>query len=108
MKQKKFRFLTIEEVHVFLNACPGYAKPIFLTAIHTGLRRSELFRLEWEDIDFERQYVLVSNKETTHTKNYLNKAIDTEDKSPEIVRDDNKVKAKSFRNSKSYDPFSRE
>ena len=73
VKQKKFRFLTIEEVHVFLNACPAYAKPIFLTAIHTGLRRSELFRLEWEDIDFERRYVMVSNKKEAHTKNYLNK-----------------------------------
>ena len=50
----------------------------------------------------------VTKEISVKSKTLTNKAIDTEDKSPEIVRDDNKVKAKSFRNSKSYDPFSRE
>ncbi len=92
VKQKKFRFLTIEEVHVFLNACPAYAKPIFLTAIHTGLRRSELFRLEWEDIDFERRYVMVSNKKEAHTKNYLNREIPM---TLELIAELKKLKAES-------------
>jgi integrase len=39
------------------------------------MRRSELFRLEWQDIDFERSCVVVSNKETAHTKNYQNREI---------------------------------
>lgn len=75
VKQKKFRFLTREEIDTFLNACPEHVKPIFLTAIHAGLRKSELFRLEWEDVDFERQCIVVSNKEDTHTKNYQNREI---------------------------------
>ena len=75
IKEKKFRFLTLEEIETFLDASPPYAKPIFMTAIHAGLRRSELFRLEWEDIDFNRHYVLVSNKKDAHTKNYHNREI---------------------------------
>ncbi len=75
IKQRKFRFLSLKEIDTFLEASPPYAKPIFMTAIHTGVRRSELFRLEWEDIDFERQYVLVLNKQDAHTKNYRNREI---------------------------------
>ncbi|MCZ6595224.1 MAG: site-specific integrase [Bacteroidetes bacterium] len=36
---------------------------------------SELFRLEWEDVDFERQCIAVVNKEEAHTKNYQNREI---------------------------------
>ena len=90
VKEKKFRFLTIEEVNTFLSACSSFMKPIFLTAIHTGLRKSELFRLEWEDIDFERQYVLVSNKEAAHTKNYRNREIPM---SSQLVDEFKKLKA---------------
>jgi integrase len=70
VKEKKFRFLSLEEIELVLNASPDYARIILLTAIHTGMRRSELFRLEWEDVDFERGYIVVTNKHDAHTKNY--------------------------------------
>lgn len=92
VKQKKFRFLSIEEIQKLLEASPPHAKPIFLTAIHTGLRRSELFRLEWEDIDFERQCILVSNKEDAHTKNYRNREIPM---TPQLMAELKKHRAES-------------
>lgn len=70
VKQRKFRFLSLDEIYKIFEVCPDNYMPIFLTAIHTGIRKSELFRLEWNDIDFERQYIVVSNKEEAHTKNY--------------------------------------
>ncbi len=70
VKQRKFRFLTLEEIKKVLSVCPSYAKPILLTAIHTGLRKSELFRLEWNDINWERKLITVANKDDGHTKNY--------------------------------------
>jgi integrase len=70
VKQRKFRFLTLEEIQKFIDACPFRAKAIFMTAIHAGLRKSELFRLEWQDVDFERHCIVISNKEDSHTKNY--------------------------------------
>ncbi len=70
VKQRKFRFLTLQEIENVVSVCPPYAKPILLTAVHTGLRKSELFRLEWDDVDFERKLIVVSNKDDAHTKNY--------------------------------------
>ena len=92
VKEKKIRFLTIEEVSTFLSACSSLMKPIFLTAIHTGLRKSELFRLEWEDIDFDRRYVMVSNKKEAHTKNYRNREIPM---TSQLVDEFKKLKAES-------------
>jgi len=33
------------------------AGPVMLTALYTGMRRGELFRLKWSDIDFERGFI---------------------------------------------------
>lgn len=75
IKQKKFRFLSLEEISLVLAHSEGIVRVILMTAIHTGMRRSELFRLEWNDVNFEAGYIEVSNKEDEHTKNYQNREI---------------------------------
>jgi integrase len=42
-----------------LPACSEYLKPLVLTALNTGFRRSALLSLTWEDIDFDRLTVTV-------------------------------------------------
>jgi integrase len=73
--EKKFRFLSLDEIDLVLENSPDSIYPILLTAIHTGLRKSELFRLEWNDIDFEREVITVTAKGEEHTKNYRNREI---------------------------------
>jgi integrase len=75
VNQKKFRFLSLEKIDLVLENCSEHIRPIILTAIHTGLRRSELFRLEWADVDFNRECIVVTAKSEEHTKNYLNREI---------------------------------
>lgn len=35
----------------------GIAANMMLTALYTGMRRGEMFKLQWEDIDFERGFI---------------------------------------------------
>ena len=47
-----------------------YLKPMVLTALHTGLRRGELFNLTWDDINFEKKALTVigSGSKSGHTR----------------------------------------
>lgn len=57
----KTEFLTGEELKRLLVAIGEdinpYAGPIMLTALYTGMRKGEILRLEWPDIDFERGFI---------------------------------------------------
>ena len=65
------RFLNESEIERILDASrETYIYPIILTALHTGMRKSELFNLQWFDIDFDMQTITIQSKDDWHTKNY--------------------------------------
>lgn len=47
-----------------LSACAPHLKPIFITALDTGMRRGELLNQLWEDIDFDRGLIAVTRSKT--------------------------------------------
>lgn len=51
------RYLSHEEIGRLLSAADAILRPLLVAALHTGLRRSELFALTWQDVDL-RQGVL--------------------------------------------------
>jgi len=52
-----------------------HAGPMMLMALYTGMRRGELFKLKWKDIDFERNFInLVDPKGGPDQKIPLNNA----------------------------------
>src|SRR4030095_3999245 len=54
--------LSAEEVPVFLEAVVKHSReryPLFLCAIHTGLRSGELAGLQWNDIDWNGKFLMV-------------------------------------------------
>jgi integrase len=57
----KTEFLTDEQLKKLLKAIQDdvnpYAGPIMLTALYTGMRKSEILRLEWSDVDFEHGFI---------------------------------------------------
>jgi integrase len=73
------RFLSNEEIKKLFAACHGsgsiFLYPFVATALYTGMRKSELFHLEWSDVDFEGQVIRVQPKVDWHTKNYKMRAI---------------------------------
>lgn len=63
------RFLTSEEIkRVLKESKKEDLYPAVATALYTGMRRAELFSLDWQDIDFEKGSVTVQNKEGFTTK----------------------------------------
>jgi integrase len=69
--KRNMRFLNQQEIQRLLNAASkSYIYPIIVTALHTGMRKSELFNLKWTDVDFEHQLITIQSNEDWHTKNY--------------------------------------
>ena len=53
------RFLTEEEETRLLAHCGPDLKPLVITALHTGFRKSELLSLGWGNIDFRNRLITV-------------------------------------------------
>ena len=66
---KEARWLNKEEIGRLLEECPPHIYALVATALNTGLRRMELFHLEWSDVDFKNETITVRNKEDWRTKN---------------------------------------
>lgn len=55
----RIRYLIDDEETRLMDALPGWLKPLVMTAIHTGLRKSELLGLRWDDVDFHAGAITV-------------------------------------------------
>lgn len=53
------RYLSQDEISRLLKESASHLKPIILVALLTGMRKGEILRLVWKDLDFERQIIHV-------------------------------------------------
>jgi integrase len=76
VSKKAMRFLNQEEIRRLIEASrDSYIYPLIITALHTGMRKSELFNLAWSDINFDQHTVTVQSKSDWHTKNYRSRTL---------------------------------
>jgi integrase len=61
---KRERALTPEEMAKLIDGASPEFKPILLTAILTGLRKSDILGLRWEDIDLDKGQISLVEKKT--------------------------------------------
>lgn len=61
LEHREMQVLTAEQVRAFLSEAKGdRCWPLFVVAVHSGMRQAELLGLEWPDVDFARQTITVS------------------------------------------------
>ena len=58
------RFLEREEADNLLKQCSPGLRAVILTALHTGLRKSELQNLKWRDINFQQGFIILYKTKT--------------------------------------------
>jgi integrase len=49
---KRERYLSNDEERKLFEALPSWLRPLVIVALHTGMRKSELLKLKWSDVDF--------------------------------------------------------
>lgn len=61
---RRLRYLSKEEAQALIDACNSHLKPIVITALNTGMRKSEILLLKWDNVDLRNGFILLD-----HTKN---------------------------------------
>ena len=58
-ENKRLRYLSEEEAERLISACSKEIRPIVITALNTGMRKSEILRLTWDRIDLKNRLILL-------------------------------------------------
>jgi integrase len=64
----RVRYLTRAEADAVLAACTPELYPVVVTALHTGMRFSEILSLEWRDVDLKRRQLRVVDSKNNETR----------------------------------------
>jgi len=51
VNNRRLRYLSQEDIRSLLAVADDHLRPMLITALHTGLRRGEMFALTWQEID---------------------------------------------------------
>jgi integrase len=83
--RKPPRYFTDNEIERILSYNTPY-RDAFIILLYTGIRKSALIFLEWENIDFENKVIKIRNKEGFTTKSGKNRTIPMHPKVEGILR----------------------
>ncbi len=64
----KMRILSREEEKLLLESACDHLKPIIVAALNTGMRRGEIFRLTWDNVDFFNGTITVVETKNGETR----------------------------------------
>jgi integrase len=103
---RRLRFLSAEECRALIKQCSPHLLPIVIMAIHTGMRREEIFSLEWDKhVDLRHGFILLDktkngdrreipiNKTLRKTLRSIIRRVD----SPYVFHDDDGKRVKDVR-----------
>ena len=58
-ENKRLRYLSEEEAERLISHCEPYLKPVVITALNTGMRKSEILHLTWDRVDLKNRLILL-------------------------------------------------
>jgi integrase len=58
-ENRRLRFLNEDEIERLLDCASDRVRPLLICAMLTGMRRAELLRLQWENVDIERGLIYI-------------------------------------------------
>lgn len=66
VKERRLRrpVMTMAEEEAVLDALPDYLRRIVICALDTGMRRGEVLKQRWEDVDLDRKLLMVTKSKT--------------------------------------------
>ena len=64
----RVKFLSLEQAATLAHECSDELRPIVVTALHTGMRRGEILRLKWEDVDLDRRLIYVRDSKNSESR----------------------------------------
>jgi integrase len=75
---KRLRYLTVEECQRLIECCNPRLKPIVIMALNTGMRKSEILNLTWNDIDMNHDLILLKDTKNGERREInINKTLKT-------------------------------
>jgi len=57
---KRLRFLSKEECQILIDSAEPHLKPILTTAVNTGMRKTEILTLTWDNVDLTHGFILLN------------------------------------------------
>ena len=64
----RLRFLLREESKRLLECCPRHLYPVVITALETGMRRGEIFTIQWENVDLKNRDIFIPHTKNGHSR----------------------------------------
>jgi integrase len=64
----KERILSDKEMRALVEASSAHLKPILITALSTGMRKSEILGLRWRDVDLARHFILIEDSKSKKSR----------------------------------------
>lgn len=64
VENERLRYLTPHEINRLLAICPPHLKRLAITALHTGMRKNEILKLRWEQVDLAQRFILLTQADT--------------------------------------------
>ena len=62
------RTLKKDEAQRLIEASNGNLKPLIIVALNTGMRRGELLKLKWNDLDFDNHFIYIKETKTAKVR----------------------------------------